>query len=74
MNQNLFNKVMEIIDTQPDLDGAFVCPFVKQMKIELASVDSQEQLLIPAIDKVGKALREDYDEEVKTNLPGKEDI
>lgn len=44
------------------------------MKQILETIDSQDCSLVDCIDKIGRALREDYNEECIANLPNGDDI
>ena len=48
---------------EPDFDDVFKCPLFSELKKILNTVEKPETGLIGTIDKIGKALREDYNEE-----------
>lgn len=66
--------MLSIIDNEPDYDEVFNCLLITQLKNMVKTIESPDTLLIDSIDKIGKALREDYNEDCIPNLPDQSDI
>lgn len=74
MCQDLYSKLIRMTETEPDFDDVFNCPLIHQMKTIIDNVESPDCTLIDSIDQIGRALREDYNEECIPNLPNSQDI
>lgn len=74
MSFDLFERLNSIIDNEPDFDDVYNCPLINQMKSTLRNIENPDTILMDSIDRIGKALREDYNEEYTPNLPNSEDI
>jgi hypothetical protein len=74
MCHDLFLKLLSITENEPDYDDAFNCLLITQLKNLVKQIESPDMLLMDSIDRIGKALREDYNEDCIPNLPDQNDI